>query len=104
MEDISLVIAVVMIKIMPGQERSIYGTLKESDGIKSIHHAFGEYDFFVVIQAPGIPSMEKIVDEIRDAHGVAIIRAIVSSQMNLKPFDCDILDTGEIGPDSALCC
>lgn len=104
MEEASLAIAIAMIKAMPGQERSVYSALKENDGIKSIHHAFGEYDFFVLIQAISLPSLEKRVEEIRRSQGVAEIRAIVSNLGDLRPINCDIMTAGEIGPNNASCC
>jgi|GEM_PF-829883 len=104
MEEASLIMGIAMVKTMPGQERSVYSALKDGDGIKSIHHAFGEYDFFVLIQAMGLTSLEKRVKEIKRTQGVAETRAIVSNLSDSHPIGCDIRDTEEIGSNSALCC
>jgi len=44
-----MVIGITMVKVMPGQERLVYCSLKGKDGIQDVYHIFGEYDFFVVL-------------------------------------------------------
>jgi hypothetical protein len=65
-----MVIGVTMLKVMPGHERSVYHVLKSKEGIKDIYHVFGEYDFFVIMQADGVSRLNKIVENIRDLYNV----------------------------------
>jgi uncharacterized protein with GYD domain len=65
-----MVIGITMLKVMPGHERSVYHNLKSRDDIKDIYHVFGEYDFFVIMQADGISRINKIVENIRDLYDV----------------------------------
>ena len=36
-----------MVKVVPGQEKTVYNALQEIDGIKDVYHVFGEFDFVV---------------------------------------------------------
>lgn len=65
-----MVIGVTMLKVMPGHERSVYHVLKGKEGVKDIYHVFGEYDFFVIMQADGIARINSIVENIRDLYNV----------------------------------
>ena len=49
-----MVIGVTMVKVVPGQEKSVYNALQEIDGIKDVYHVFGEFDFVVVIEVEGL--------------------------------------------------
>ena len=85
-------VGIAMTRAMPGKEKSIYRALKESDGTVSIHHAFGEYDFLVMIQADGMPGLERVLEEIKGLPEVADARAIVAMGMltlsDLPPAKC----------------
>jgi hypothetical protein len=60
-----MVIGVTAIKVVPGQERSAYQALKHRDGIEHIYHAFGEYDFFIVLQAEGMNNLNVLMENIQ---------------------------------------
>jgi muconolactone delta-isomerase len=40
-----------MIKVSGGQERSVYNHLQRSPEVRNIYRLFGEYSFFLVMQA-----------------------------------------------------
>ncbi len=72
-----MVIGVTMVKVVPGQERSVYCALKRRDGIMDVYHVFGEYDFFVVLQAEGLGELDEIMEDIKEAHDVILARTIL---------------------------
>jgi DNA-binding Lrp family transcriptional regulator len=72
-----MVIGVTMVKVVPGQERSVYCALKRRDGIMDVYHVFGEYDFFVVLQADGLGDLDEIMEDIKGSHDVILSRTIL---------------------------
>ncbi len=72
-----MVIGVTMVKVVPGQERSVYCALKRRDGIMDVYHVFGKYDFFVVLQAEGLSELDEIMEDIKGAHDVILARTIL---------------------------
>ncbi len=87
----------IMIKAQPGLERSVYGVLKENIGIRSIHHAFGDYDFFAIIAAENICDLEIIIENIRGLNEVMETRAIVTKveepHLNYNPLQLDSIES-----------
>ncbi|MDD3565211.1 MAG: Lrp/AsnC ligand binding domain-containing protein, partial [Methanothrix sp.] len=65
-----MVIGVTMVKVVPGQERSVYNALREIEGIKDVYHVFGEYDFVVDLEVEGLSVLNRLVDTIREIHNV----------------------------------
>ena len=72
-----MVIGITMVKVMPGQERSVYCSLKGKDGILDVYHIFGEYDFFVVLQEESLVKLKELMEEIQETYNVILVRAIL---------------------------
>jgi len=72
-----MVIGITMLKVMPGQERSVYCSLKGKDGILDVYHIFGEYDFFVVLQAESLVKLKELIEDIQETHNVILARTIL---------------------------
>ena len=72
-----MVIGITMVKVMPGQERSVYCSLKGKDGILDVYHVFGEYDFFAVLQAESIIKLKELMENIQETHKVILARTIL---------------------------
>ncbi len=72
-----MVIAVAMVGVTPGCERSIYYSLKNNAGVLDIYHIFGEYDFFMILQADGLSGLNQIIDDVQAMHGIAAVRTIL---------------------------
>jgi len=51
-----------MIKAMPGHRQAVYDRLLGMDGIKDVYKLFGEFDFFVVMQADGSKRLSILAD------------------------------------------
>lgn len=66
-----------MVTAVPGQEKAIYCTLKALDGILDIYHIFGEYDFLVVLQAGGLNSLNRLLEDLQNTDGVTAARTVL---------------------------
>lgn len=72
-----MVIAVAMVGVAPGSERSAYFNLKNKDGVMDIYHIFGEYDFFMILQADGLIKLNQSVDNVQAMNDIAAVRTIL---------------------------
>ena len=72
-----MVIGITMVKVMPGQERSVYCSLKGKDGILDVYHIFGEYDFFAVLQEESLVKLKELMEDIQQTHNVILVRSIL---------------------------
>ena len=70
-----------MVKVVPGQERTVYNALKEIEGIKDVYHVFGEYDFVVVLEVEGLSVLNRLVDTIREIHNVTATQTVVGAEL-----------------------
>ena len=70
-----------MVKVVPGEEKSVYNQLNDIDGIKDIFHVFGEYDFVVIMEVEGLSTLNKLVDSIRDIKAVTSTQTIVGAEL-----------------------
>ncbi len=59
-------IGAALVKVMPGQERSVYCSLKGKKGILDIYHVFGEYEFFLIIQAECLAGLDGLMEDIQE--------------------------------------
>lgn len=72
-----MVIGVAMIKVVPGRERSVYYIIKGILGVLDVYHIFGEYDFFIILQAEGLKKLNQQVEEIQEISDVVAARTIL---------------------------
>ena len=61
-----MVIGLTMIKVRPGYEKSAYWDLQRRPEVKDVFCLFGEYNFFLIMQAKGISRFNKILKEIEE--------------------------------------
>ncbi len=76
-----MVVGVTMVNVVPGEERYVYRTLQELNGIREVYHVFGEYDFVVIIEVDGLTALNSSVDTIRDIKGVTTTHTIVGAEL-----------------------
>jgi len=76
-----MVIGVTMVKVVPGQERTVYNALREIEGIKDVYHVFGEYDFVVVLEVERLSVLNRLVDTIREIHNVTATQTVVGAEL-----------------------
>lgn len=60
-----MVIGITMIKIVTGHEKASYNALREVEGVKEIYHLFGEYDFFLILEALDRSKLSELLEKIR---------------------------------------
>jgi hypothetical protein len=72
-----MVIAIAIVGVIPGCERSIYYNLKNNDGVLDIYHIFGEYDFFMILQADGLNELNQLIDSVLGMYGITVVRTIL---------------------------
>jgi hypothetical protein len=60
-----MVIGITMIKIVPDHEKASYVALREIEGVKEIYHLFGEFDFFLILEALDLIGLSQLLEEIR---------------------------------------
>ncbi|VVB71779.1 Uncharacterised protein [uncultured archaeon] len=65
-----MVIGLTMIKVSLGREKSVYADLQKRAGIRDVYRLFGEYNFFLVMQAEGKMDLGKMLHEIENEESV----------------------------------
>jgi DNA-binding Lrp family transcriptional regulator len=76
-----MVIGVTMVKVVPGEEKAVYGSLQNVDGIKDVYHVFGEFDFVVIMEVEGLSMLNQLVDTIREIDNVTATQTIVGAEL-----------------------
>ena len=71
-----MVMGVAMVKVAPGQHRSIYCTLKGKEGILDLYAVSGEYDFFMIVQAESFAKLNRLMEDIQESHHAIKARLI----------------------------
>jgi len=61
-----MVIGLTMVKVKPEHEKSFYRDLQSRAGIKDVYHLFGEYSFFLVMQAEGQARLNQLLQDIEE--------------------------------------
>jgi uncharacterized protein with GYD domain len=55
--------------------------IEEYEGIKDVYHAFGEYDFVVIIEVKDLSILNSVVDRIRESETVTATQTIVGAEL-----------------------
>jgi uncharacterized protein with GYD domain len=76
-----MVIGVIMVNVVPGQEKAAYNQLMNVNGIKEIYHVFGEYDFIVISEVEGLSTLNKLVDTMRESENVTATQTVVGAEL-----------------------
>ena len=85
-----------MIKVQCGQERSAYDYLQKKPEVVDIYRLFGEYDFFLVMQAEGKKGLAQMIREINEE------QSIIKTAPVLFTTDGDSDDKSILGSARAL--
>lgn len=72
-----MVFGMTMIKVKPSQDGIAYQTIQSIKGVKEIYRIFGEYSFFLIMDAHRQRDLDKIVDEVRMNGNVVEIRPVL---------------------------
>jgi hypothetical protein len=58
---------IAMVKVVSGQESSVYNSLKGKEGILDLYHVSGEYDFFLLVKG-NFSKLNKLMVDIQESH------------------------------------
>jgi len=59
-----------MIKVDAGQEKAAYASLQKRPGIRDVYPLFGEFSFFLVMQAEKKDDLSRMLAEIKASRSV----------------------------------
>ncbi len=76
-----MVIGVIMVNVVPGQEKAAYNELQKIEGIKDMYHVFGEFDFVVISEVEGLSTLNNLVDTIRESDNVTATQTVVGAEL-----------------------
>ncbi len=71
-----MIVGIAMVKVVPGRVGSVYCFLKGKEGILDLYHVFGEYDFFLIMQAESLAKLKELVADIQESHNAIKARFI----------------------------
>ncbi len=60
-----MVVGMMMVKVRPGYEKFAYNDLQKRSEVKDIYRLFGEFSFFLVMQAEGRSKLDQLLKEIK---------------------------------------
>jgi hypothetical protein len=63
--NLIMVFGLTMIKVRPGYEKSVYNDLRKRSEIKDIYNLFGEFNFFLIMQAEGESRLDRLMEDIK---------------------------------------
>jgi DNA-binding Lrp family transcriptional regulator len=92
----SMVIGLTMIKVRSGFERSVYADLQKRPEVRDIYRLFGEYNFFLVMQAEGKGNFNRILKDIKDEEQV------IKTGPILLTADADLAEVSQGEPVSSI--
>lgn len=72
-----MVFGMTMIKVRPSQDSIVYQTIQSMKGVKEIYRIFGEYSFFLIMDAYMKKDLDEIIDEIRMTGDIVEIRPVL---------------------------
>lgn len=77
-----------MIKVRSGYERSVYASLQKRPEVIDIYRLFGEYNFFLILQAEVSSRFEQVLGEIKDEKVIEtgpVLLTAESALMDMPP-------------------
>ena len=86
-----MVLAISLIKAVPGQEKTVYRALKELDGVKNLYQIFGDHDLLLILEAENRNKIRKILN---DVEGVSFVNAVKT--MLVAPADRHVANASKI--------
>ena len=65
-----MLFGLTMIKVSCGQERSVYANLQKRPEVRDVYRLFGEYSFFLIMQAEERNGLGRMLSDIKDRENV----------------------------------
>lgn len=64
-------IGTAIVKVVPGQESPVYRSLSGKEELLALYHVFGDYDFFLIMQAESLAKLNGLMEAIQDDPRIA---------------------------------
>jgi DNA-binding Lrp family transcriptional regulator len=61
-----MVIGITMIKVAPDHEKESYDALMRIESVREVYRLFGEFNFFLMLEASDQAGLRQILEDIRD--------------------------------------
>jgi hypothetical protein len=72
-----MIFGMTMVKVRPGQESTAYLAIQAIKGIKETYRIFGEFSFFLIMEAFSSTELDRVAEEIGMIEEVVEIRPIL---------------------------
>ncbi|HNX09093.1 MAG TPA: Lrp/AsnC ligand binding domain-containing protein [Methanothrix sp.] len=72
-----MVYAISFLKTVPDQEKAVYHMLRETEGVMSLYHIFGEHDFFLILKTESMTGLLCILNRIKEMGFVSEMKNIL---------------------------
>jgi len=72
-----MVLAILLIKAVPDQEKVVYRDLNEMECVKKLYHIFGKHDFFLILEAESMNSLNKLLNKIVEINSVDTVKTLL---------------------------
>jgi hypothetical protein len=97
-----MVFGMTLIKVKPSQDGFAYQTIQSIEGVKEIYRIFGDYSFFLIMDAYRQMDLDKIVDEIRMTEDVVEIQPVLVTANGDSNLAVPRLSASERPPSSGF--
>lgn len=87
-----MVIALSLIKAVPGREKIVYHVLRELEGVKKIYHIFGEHDLLMILEAENKSALIKLLNYVKEIGSVNVVKTML-----VEPADSYLMSNCDIG-------
>jgi len=78
-------IGLTMIKVRPGIKRSAHCDLQKRPEVRRVYPLFGEYDFFLVMQAQGKAELKRALKDMSEKEDVIKIGPLLLAKPGICP-------------------
>ncbi len=87
--DNNMILAVSLIKTVPGHEKIVFRALKDIAGVRNLYHIFGNHDVFMILESEGLDSLRqtlKDIDKMTSVNSVKTLLVEPGGKLSLESF------------------
>ena len=78
---IYIIIGITMLKVSSEHEVEAYNSIADMEKVKDVYRIAGEFQFFVIVQAETKGILHRLLDTMRNIHGViGIAKVLISTR------------------------
>jgi hypothetical protein len=72
-----MMVAISLVRAVPGQEKSVYCAIKGSHGVARLNHVFRDHDFLLMLKAERISLLAQYMAEVREIKNVSSVDLVL---------------------------